>query len=294
MTKHMLNTFEPRYFPPDRTTLARHYMPDLYKEQRGKITTALSSELMYFAFTSDGWSSRANHNYISFTVHYINSEWETCCHLLETSEITTDHTAENLGIFLEELMKRWKINVSMLSAATTDNARNIVLAVTALDWPHFGCFAHTLQLGVQKAMDIPEMRKALGRAKRLAGHFHHSVKSSNVLRQKQRDLHYDEHSLVQEVATRWNSSHYMVQRILKQQQPLCATLLEIRKTDLMPNDAEIIAMEAFVEVMTPLVEITETIGGGKWVTLSVVRPLLCKLTKKHLADSSDDSRLKNL
>ena len=132
------------------------------------------------------------------------------------------------------------------------------------------------------------MKRALGRAKRLAGHFHHSVKSANVLRQKQKDLHHDEHSLIQEVATRWNSTYYMVKRIL-QQQPLCATLLQIRKTDLMPNDGEINAME---EVMTPLLEIMETIGGEKWVTLSVVRPLLYKLTKKHLADSSADSRLK--
>ena len=58
--RHMLHTFEPRYVPPDRTTLARHYMPDLYQEQRGKITTAVGSELTYIAFTSDGWSSRAN------------------------------------------------------------------------------------------------------------------------------------------------------------------------------------------------------------------------------------------
>ena len=57
----------------------------------------------------------------------------------------------------------------------------------------------------------------------------------------------------------------MVKRILQQQQLLCATLLQIRKTDLMPNDGEINAIEAFVEVMTPLVEITETIGGEKWV-----------------------------
>lgn len=54
---------------------------------------------------------------------------------------------------------------------TTDNARNIVLALENLTWPHVGCFAHTFQLGVQKAMDVPEMTRALGWAKRMVSHF---------------------------------------------------------------------------------------------------------------------------
>ena len=41
----------------------------------------------------------------------------------------------------------------------------------------------------------------------------------------------------------------MLERILQQQQPLCATLIEIRRSDLMPNDTEICNMEGFVEAM---------------------------------------------
>ena len=56
---------------------------------------------------------------------------------------------------------------------------------------------------------------------------------------------------MQDVATRWNSSYYMLECILKQQQPLCATLLEIRKTDLMPTDGEI------TTIATPLTQLPE-------------------------------------
>ena len=233
--RHMLHTFEPRYVPPDRSTITRHYMPELYDQEKTKVTEAIATELQYFAFTSDGWSSRANHSYISLTIHYIDSQWAVRCHLLETAEFTTNHTADNLAISLQDLLARWKLPMTCLSGATTDNARNIVLALDNLDWPHIGCFAHTLQLGVQKAMEVPEIARALGRAKRLVSHFHHSVKSTNVLRQKQKDLHHAEQNLIQDVPTRWNSSYYMIERILKQQQPLCAALLEIRKTELMPK-----------------------------------------------------------
>ena len=70
----------------------------------------------------------------------------------------------------------------------------------------------TIQLGVQKAMDLPEMSKAIGRAKRSVCHFYHSCKSSNVLRSKQQDL---KQCLIQSVPTRWNSTYYMIERILK-------------------------------------------------------------------------------
>ena len=83
----------------------------------------------------------------------------------------------------------------------------------------------------------------------------------------------------------------MMERILKQQQPLCAALLELRKTDLLPSDAEITAMEVFVEVMRPIVEITEVIGGEKRVTVSAVRPLLHKLINQYLVVKPSDAQL---
>jgi len=59
-------------------------------------------------------------------------------------------------------------------------------------------------------MELTPISKALGRGRNLVSHFHHSTKSSYVLKQKQRDLHADELSLIQD-ATRWNSSYYMVE-----------------------------------------------------------------------------------
>jgi len=112
-----------------------------------------------------------------------------------------------------------------LVAVTTDNACNIVNAIELLHWQHFACFV-LLQLGV---MELTPVAKALGRGQNLVSHFHHSTKSSYVLKQKQIDLHIDELSLIQDVTTCWNSSYYMVERIIKLQQPLCVALIEVRK-----------------------------------------------------------------
>jgi len=45
-----------------------------------------------------------------------------------------------------------------------------VCAAEILSWPCFGCLAHTLQNGVQKAMEIPQVPKALARTRRVVTH----------------------------------------------------------------------------------------------------------------------------
>ena len=83
----------------------------------------------------------------------------------------------------------------------------------------------------------------------------------------------------------------MVEQVLEQQQPLCATLFELRKGDLMPTDNEFSVMECFKDVMKPLVEVKEAIGADQWVTMPVIRPLLYKLVYIHLKSTPADSQL---
>ena len=68
-----------------------------------------------------------------------------------------------------------------------------------------------------------------------------------------------------------------------------ANLLAIHKGELMPSDSEFATLEPFVSVMKLLVEITEAIGGGKWITISTIRPILHKLLQSSLLLSSDDT-----
>ena len=81
----------------------------------------------------------------------------------------------------------------------------------------------------------------------------------------------------------------MMERILQQQQPLCATLIEIRQSDLIPTDAEISNMEGFVEAMQPFAEITKVMGKEKQVSFSAVRLFLYKLLSIHLIEKASDS-----
>ena len=60
----------------------------------------------------------------------------------------------------------------------------------------------------------------------------------------------------------------MIDRLLQQQQPVCAAFIEVKKANLMPSDAEITVMKTLMEVLQPMVQVTEAIGGEKLVTVS--------------------------
>ena len=81
-----------------------------------------------------------------------------CCHLLETTEIMTDHTASNLAAGLKDALERWKLPLGKLFAAVTDNARNICVALENLNVEHIGCFTHTEGNGF--ARDVKSYRQS--------------------------------------------------------------------------------------------------------------------------------------
>lgn len=135
----MLHTFELRYVLPDRKAITHHYVLTIMKM---KIMNVMEQGLEYYVLTTDAWTFCATQSYVTHTVHYINKTWNLCSHLLE---LEVEHSALNLSDELKESLIRWNLQDNKLVAATTKNARNIV---NALDLQQFGCFAHTLQLGV--------------------------------------------------------------------------------------------------------------------------------------------------
>ena len=146
--RNMLHTFEPRFVLPDRKTFTQHYLPEMHECEKKRIANSMKCGLRYFSLTTDGLTSRTNHSYIAHTIHYIDHMWNLQSHLLDVAEMSVDHTAMNLADELQESLVHWDLQDDLFVSVTTDNARNIVNATEILAWPHFSCFAHTLQLGV--------------------------------------------------------------------------------------------------------------------------------------------------
>lgn len=61
------------------------------------------------------------------------------------------HTSVNLATKIKEITDSYELSDKIL-LVVSDNASNIVGAITELQWKKFGCFAHTIHLVVTDAL----------------------------------------------------------------------------------------------------------------------------------------------
>ena len=98
--------------------------------------------------------------------------------------------------------------------AVTDNTSNEKKAFDILQWTHFGCFGHRLNLIVKKALAVNEVSTLVTKARKLVTFVHSSTSATEILREKQEGSAGQK--LLQDVPTRWNSTDLMLERIGQQ------------------------------------------------------------------------------
>lgn len=89
--------------------------------------------------------------YLSVTVHYFDEKTQLKSAMLECTQFSDRHTAENVAQELKKIADDWAIT-NKIEAVTTDNAPNIKSAIRLNNWKQIACFAHTLSLIVQTAL----------------------------------------------------------------------------------------------------------------------------------------------
>ena len=242
--KQLMYTAEPRFKVPSRTYFTNTIIPAMYTRKRVKTENVLSS-VQYCSVTTDIWTAQHSaRSYISLTVHCVTSSWELASYCLSTKELPGEHAATNINTAIQEMLNDWNIDTEKVVAVVTDNARNMVNAISELGLFNFPCIGHTLQHGVKKGFDVPKVHIALARVGRLVAHFHRSPKSMSKLKEKQKLLGLPKHQLINDCITRWDSTYEMLKRFLEQQQAICAMLLEDGDNQsLMPSTDEIATME---------------------------------------------------
>jgi len=76
--------------------------------------------------------------------------------------------------------------------------------------------------------------------------------------------------------------------ICEQQAPVCAALVDLKRVDLMLHGDDIKTMEKMIDVLKPFFQITESVSGESYGTLSSIKPLLYHLLNDALDPASDD------
>jgi hypothetical protein len=157
------------YAIPDRKTLSSELIPSLLLQVESAVKLKLAN-IHHFAITIDTWTSLANRQYLSLTLHGIDNEMELQSFLL----VTIDTGGTMISAVKDELELCW-----------------------------LNCMAHAINLSVERGLVCIEA--LTNKAGRISIFFHKSLKASKILQEQQRVLGIPFLKLKLSVSTRWNS-----------------------------------------------------------------------------------------
>lgn len=273
--RQFVAALNPTYKIPSRHSISKTLIPAMY-EQCLYDTREILKKAKKICVTTDCWTSINMESYMATTVHFLDDNFKLISLLLECSSLSVHHTAKNLANELKKVLTEYGVHDKILMVVS-DNAANIKAAVkNELQWKHLGCFAHTINLVVNDGLQEEEVRRNISKVKHIVGYFKRShIATSKLLVYQQNQGAGNPLKLLQDVPTRWNSTFYMLDRFIRLQDAIKATVA-LSNLDgsytLTVDEWEIIRQ--LCQVLKPFEEVTKTISGEAYLTASLVIPLV--------------------
>ena len=132
----------------------------MYTEMK-EVVKAKMSGAMYFATTTNLWTSCNSYPYLSYTVHFIDDNWQlrSCC--LDTVPLFEDHTGQNIAKTILDSMENWRLSRDDLVAIITDSGTNFILRTAQLECTRISCFGHNLDRTINKSLNITRVQHTI-------------------------------------------------------------------------------------------------------------------------------------
>ncbi|KAF2881124.1 hypothetical protein ILUMI_25035 [Ignelater luminosus] len=259
----------------------------------GKVSQKILELLKSFeklSFTSDIWSDNCSGiSLLSLTCHGITEEFERKMIVLKAEVFNESrHTGKNIAYKLEDILSLWEIPKEKVKRVVRNAGANMKKGVNLLNVKHIDCASHKIQNVLKEGMKAQEtVVAAITKCKKMATHFHHSATAQDELANIQKRLNQKPLKIIQECATRWNSTFYMLERILQVKESLCLYASTNNKIPQLTTE-EWMVIEKLIGLLRPFEEVTKELSAAD-VSISSVIPLIATLEKiVNDLDSSDE------
>ena len=290
--RDLLEFLEPGYQLPSRTHIAA-IVRNRHKSGLEEVRRLLA-DAAAVAITTDAWTSKSVRSFATYTAHFLDSGWHLTSLVLATRPMDVRHTAENVSQHAAAIAEEFGISGKVVGIVH-DEAPNMVAAARILaekdsKWSSLVCAAHRLQTCLKHAIDSSSpVQKLLAAARKLVTHFHHSAISTRHLLDKQ--IGHAESGdkqplkVIQDVSTRWNSTFYMLKRLLDLKVPITSVLVDPKLTPnaghraLLLKEKRWVLAEELVSVLEPYEKATSVLSGQQYVTASCILPILTSLLR---------------
>lgn len=226
-------------------------------------------------------------SFLTITVHFLNNI-KLKTFVLCTKKLESSHTGLYLCEIITEELNKWNIYEKVI-AITTDGGANIKSAVRLMNLPHLPCIAHKLNLIVQQSLQLNEiineneatndeddnLKNILKKCRNIVGFFKRSEVGNRLLAEKQKQLGNSTIlKLKQDIHTRWNSTYFMLERLIVLKEPLSIVSINLQEApnNLDSNEWKII--EDIIPLLKPFNNLTIELSAEQYPTIAKVIPLI--------------------
>ena len=252
----LLNTLEPMYNIPGRLRMKNIITGDLYTSVEAQVAEIVATSA-YISMTTDLWTcDHAKHAYISLTAHCIFPNFTRQCIVLNAEPFPESHTSENITEYITKMIEEYDIPRYKVNCIVSDNAPNMLKGIKDSGYQGLPCFAHTIQLVINKSVfQQATVKDLLKKSKAIVGHFSQSSNAARELLELQEEYDLPKHRLLQDVITRWNSTKIMWKRLIEQKPAVNAYCCDHNLSFITPREWEL--METLVNILEVFHELTE-------------------------------------
>ncbi|KAF2897618.1 hypothetical protein ILUMI_08558 [Ignelater luminosus] len=282
----------PHYKVPGRTYMTEKIVPDIYNRICAKIEASIS-QAAALSVTSDIWTCHHNNeSFLSFTAHWISPEFILEHGVLAMKSFPGSHSGINIAKELNAITERWNIPQSKIHLLVHDSGSNMIKGVRDAGYDSGRCFIHSLQRAIEESLKSqPEVQQMIAAARRIVIHFNHSGLAEQKLKSIQQELNLPNHQLVQDVSTRWNSTYYLMERLLEQKRAVSLYITD-HETLINLTHAQWELLEQCIKLLKPFEEITKITSSGISCISEVIPHAVTLL--KYLGKAETAEKVPNL
>ena len=188
-----------------------------------EIISAVKEDVSCIGFSTDLWTSRSGHPFMSLTVHFIDKDWELHRWTPYVAPFPARHTGKNIAMGLDAMLEDLGLSGEQWELfAVNDNASNVKLAIRlSRHLKQYLCSIHTLELGVKGTFkNVPGMKSVLKKSKAIGTFTHTSTVATTDLKRECIKENIKFRKIANPPDTRWSGCYDNLVSVLHLRKPL--------------------------------------------------------------------------
>lgn len=282
-------------FNCNKNIICRRTLSNIISKNRKNLANKVAQKLedaASVALTFDIWSVRKGaRGFGCLTAHYINTCGQLVNLILNFQRMKFPHDGDTIRKFIHRTITAFKLGGRVISI-TTDNASNNIAAIRQLvntvnltpvnlEFVHYKCVAHIIDLGIKEAMK--DLKETVRPVREAVMAIRSSRKRKEIFFNKQKELiESSEQStqepleLAEDVDHRWNSALVLLERAFLLRQAI-DYMLEHTKGMKTLDKIDWPILELVIQFLKPFHEATKRFCIGSDVSISLVSFYIPKL-----------------